>query len=121
MSHLAPSLASEGEQDNESIHYATSPDSDVGERSPPSSSEAMQNYLNFVLQMAKSIDLPTHHPKPRHTDHIFGRISTEDASPVHLTMFPLFLSMAEKSFKKISLSLDASRAFTVSTMKRLCS
>ncbi|KAJ7313417.1 hypothetical protein JRQ81_004768 [Phrynocephalus forsythii] len=64
---LASSSGSEGEAEGDSACYVTIPDSDVEECSPPSSSEAMQNYSDFVLRMAKSINLPMHHPKPCHT------------------------------------------------------
>ncbi|KAJ7342136.1 hypothetical protein JRQ81_009087 [Phrynocephalus forsythii] len=102
-SETSPAPCEETEEDT--THYVTTPDSDVDERLPPSSLEAMRNYSDFVLHMAKSIEFPIHHPKPRNTNHIFSKISSEDTAPVHLPMFPSFISMAEELFKKDCLSI----------------
>ncbi|KAJ7344336.1 hypothetical protein JRQ81_000286, partial [Phrynocephalus forsythii] len=80
-------------------YFVTTSDSDVEEHMPPSSSEPMRNYSNFILHMAKSIDLLFHHPKLCHTDHPHGKISSDNSTPVHLGVIPSFLSMAEESFK----------------------
>ncbi|KAJ7324743.1 hypothetical protein JRQ81_017763 [Phrynocephalus forsythii] len=93
---------------SDSKQLVTMPDSETEERSPPSSSEAISNYTDFVARMAKTINLPIHHPRPRHTCHIFGKISSDQSAPIHLTIIPSFTSMAEEAFKTIG-SMAVSR------------
>ncbi|KAJ7345895.1 hypothetical protein JRQ81_001845 [Phrynocephalus forsythii] len=89
------------EETGDGPQLVTAPHSDIEEHTSPSSSESMRNYSNFILCM-KLVDLPVHHPKPCHTDLLYGNISSEDFASVHLGVIPSFLSMAEGSFKNIS-------------------
>ncbi|KAJ7338424.1 hypothetical protein JRQ81_012070 [Phrynocephalus forsythii] len=85
-----------------SVRLVTLPESEVEERSPPSSSESMRNYTAFLVRMAKTIDLPIHQPKPKRVCHIFGRIASDETALVHLTLIPSFLTMVENSFQSLS-------------------
>ncbi|KAJ7303375.1 hypothetical protein JRQ81_012331 [Phrynocephalus forsythii] len=60
---------------SDSVHLVTSPDSEVEEKSPQPSLEAMRNYTGFLVRMAKTIDLPIHQTKPKRVCHTAPRPS----------------------------------------------
>ncbi|KAJ7304165.1 hypothetical protein JRQ81_011695 [Phrynocephalus forsythii] len=102
--------SSESDRDNDGRSQVTSaPQSDVGKPRPSSMAEKIKNYSDFIIRMAKSLNVPTHRPALQHSDHLFDKISPDFTAPVHLSVIPSFLSMAKETLQELSSPSTSSR------------
>ena len=86
--------ASESSPPHESPPKLPTPDSDVADANPLSSSENFSSYSQLILHIAKVMDLGIQQPIPNESDKAYEDIDQDQTSPLHALLHLCFLLTA---------------------------